>query len=68
NFNENAIKEKLEALLIELSLVPKQLYNMFRWALTGEKNSPPLFGTIEATGKEKSLARINKAIDMLKSQ
>jgi len=68
NFSEHAIKEKMESLLVELSLGPKQLYNMLRWALTGEKNSPPLFGTIEVTGKEESLARINKAIEMLKSQ
>jgi len=68
NFSEHAIKEKMESLLVELSLGPKQLYNMLRWALTGEKNSPPLFGTIEVTGKEESLARINKDIEMLKSQ
>jgi len=67
NFNENNIKEKLESLLTELSLGPKQLYNMLRWALTGEKNSPPLFGTIEVTGKDKSIERINKAIEILRS-
>ncbi|HPZ07962.1 MAG TPA: glutamate--tRNA ligase [Candidatus Eremiobacteraeota bacterium] len=65
NFQETSIKETLEALLFELGLVPKQLYNMLRWAVTGEKNSPPLYGTIEVIGKTRTLERIEKAIELL---
>ena len=34
-------------------------------AVCGRKNAPPLFGTLEALGKERCLHRIEKAIQKL---
>ncbi len=67
DFTEKAIQEKLEWLLNELGQNPKQLYSMMRWAVTGSKSSPPIYGSIEVVGKEKTLERVKKAIDALKS-
>ena len=65
-FNEASIQEKMEGLLEKLGQTPKQLYAMMRWSITGSKASPPIFGSIEVTGKEKTLERIKKAIEILK--
>jgi len=67
DFTEKAIQEKLEWLLNELGQNPKQLYSMMRWAVTGSKSSPPIYGSIEVVGKEKTLERVKKSIDVLKS-
>ena len=44
-----------------------QLFQPIRVAVCGRKTAPPLFGTLEALGKETSLARIAQAIEKLKS-
>jgi len=36
-----------------------------RVAITGERVSPPLFGSLRLLGSEKSLARVDKALEML---
>lgn len=67
DFTEPSIQAKMEGLLTELNQNPKQLYSMMRWAVTGSKASPPIFGSIEVVGKEKTLERVKKAIEDLKS-
>jgi len=42
-----------------------QVFGILRVAITGQKVSPPLFESIAIIGKEKSLARLKKAIEML---
>jgi glutamyl-tRNA synthetase len=42
-----------------------QVFGILRVAVTGQKVSPPLFETMEIIGKEKVLARIQKAIKLL---
>ena len=39
-------------------------YQPSRWDC-GRKNAPPLFETLEVLGKEKTLARIEQAINVL---
>jgi glutamyl-tRNA synthetase len=43
-----------------------QVFGILRIAVTGQKVSPPLFESMEIIGKETVLARIQKAIELLK--
>ncbi len=42
-----------------------QVFGILRVAVTGQKVSPPLFESMEIIGREKCLARIKNAMDML---
>ena len=42
-----------------------QVFGILRVAVTGQKVSPPLFESMEIIGREKCLARLQKAIEML---
>jgi len=44
----------------------KDLFMTLRVALTGRIISPPLFETMEVLGREKTLSRLQKAVDLLK--
>jgi glutamyl-tRNA synthetase len=51
---------------VELSgLSANQVFGILRAAITGQKVSPPLFESIQLIGKEKSLERLKKAIEIL---
>jgi glutamyl-tRNA synthetase len=43
------------------------MFQPIRVAVCGRKNAPPLFGTLEALGRETTLARIELAVEKLKS-
>jgi glutamyl-tRNA synthetase len=40
------------------------MFQPLRVAVCGRKNAPPLFETLEVLGKEKTLERIDQAIDL----
>lgn len=44
---------------------PNQVFGILRVAVTGQKVSPPLFESMEIIGREKVLARLQKAIELL---
>jgi len=44
-----------------------QVFGIMRMAITGQKVSPPLFESMEIIGREKVLARLQKALELLKS-
>lgn len=46
-------------------LSANQVFGIVRVAVTGQKVSPPLFESMEIIGKEKVLARLQKAIEIL---
>lgn len=53
--------------LKEKSLKPKDVFMPVRIAITGTKESPPLFETVEVLGKEIVRRRMRLAIDFLKT-
>ena len=59
------LEGKFRVLADSLDLKAGQLFFPIRIALTGRKESPPLFHTMEALGKEKSIERIDKAIKII---
>ncbi|HJZ47134.1 MAG TPA: glutamate--tRNA ligase [Roseiflexaceae bacterium] len=64
-WTEGQLEETLRALAEELELKPGQLFGAIRVAVTGRTIAPPLFETLAALGKDRSLARIAAARDAL---
>ncbi|MFZ5908571.1 MAG: glutamate--tRNA ligase [Chloroflexota bacterium] len=60
-----AAEPPLRELVDRLSLKPGQVFGILRVAITGQMISPPLFESMEVIGREKVLARIQRAIDLL---
>ena len=56
----------LRAYVEESGLNANQVFGILRVATTGQKVSPPLFESMEIIGREKCLARIQNAIEILK--
>ena len=57
------IEEALRASLVEgLGLKPRHAFGPVRVAVTGRKISPPLFESLELLGRDRSLARLNGAL------
>ena len=65
NFNSLTMESQMRELAEELNLKPGQLFEVLRMAVIGQKVSPPLFESIEIIGKEKTLERIQNAINLL---
>ena len=67
DFSPEGIEPVLRGLVDEMGLKTGQVFGVVRSAATGKKVSPPLFGTLSAIGKEETLERIEKAIQILKN-
>ncbi len=61
-FTADAIEAALRAAADELGLKPRQAFQPIRIAVTGSKISPGLFESIELLGREKTLARLSRAV------
>ena len=58
------IEAALRAALVDgLGVKPKHAFGPVRIAVTGRKVSPPLFESIELLGRERTLARLQAAVD-----
>lgn len=64
-WDEESIEGALRALVDELRLKTGQLFSAIRVATTGRTVAPPLFATLAALGKARSLARIRAAVALL---
>ncbi|MBX4188823.1 glutamate--tRNA ligase [Candidatus Saccharibacteria bacterium] len=67
DFTEKDLADRLNGLLDKLVTKPGILFAAVRIAVTGAPASPQLFGTLATLGKEKSLARLDKALSVLKN-
>ena len=66
-FTHDSLEAALRDAAKGLGIKAGQMFLPIRVAVCGRKTAPPLFGTLEALGKETSLARIARAIEKLKS-
>jgi len=64
-FTHDALEAALRDAAKQIGMKTGQLFQPIRVAVCGRKNAPPLFGTLEALGKQTSLARIGQAIEKL---
>jgi glutamyl-tRNA synthetase len=65
-FDHAAMEGVLRPLADQLGLKPGPMFTPIRVAVTGQTVSPPLFETMELIGRDVSLQRIDRAIDLLK--
>jgi glutamyl-tRNA synthetase len=63
-FKHDPLDQSLRAAAQELGIKAGQMFQPIRVAVCGRKNAPPLFETLEVLGKDRSLARIESAIQM----
>lgn len=59
------LEEQMRLLMTELALKPAQLFGTVRVAVSGRKATPPLFQMMEVLGRERTLARIERALASL---
>jgi glutamyl-tRNA synthetase len=64
-WSEGQLEETLRALAEELGMKAGQLFGAIRVAITGRTVAPPLFETLAALGRDRSLARIAAAAQAL---
>lgn len=64
-FDAASLEQPMRDLAGELDLKVGQLFGIVRNTVTGKKVSPPLFGTIQAIGREKTLKRLEDAEEAL---
>jgi glutamyl-tRNA synthetase len=62
DFEEETLEKALRDLVEQLGLKTGQLFGIVRLAVTGKQVSPPLFGTLHVLGRERSLARMRRAL------
>ena len=60
-FEPEVMEPPMRALAGELGLKAGQLFGIVRWAVTGQKVAPPLFGSLAIMGREQVLARLDAA-------
>lgn len=65
HFNAESMEGPMRQLATDLGLKAGQLFTIVRNAVTGKKVSPPLFGSIEALGRTKTLKRLRTAEEIL---
>mgnify|MGYP001281356300 FL=1 len=66
-FDPEFLEKEFRDLAEKLELKAGQLFFPIRISLTGRKESPPLFDTMCAIGKENSINRLYSAISILKT-
>jgi len=62
-FTHEDLERTLRGAAQELGIKAGQMFQPIRVAVTGRKNSPPLFETLEVLGKDVTLARIEQGIE-----
>ncbi len=65
DFSVESLETALRSLVEELGWKTGHLFMSIRVAVTGSTATPPLFQTMAVLGKDKCLARIRRAIEML---
>jgi glutamyl-tRNA synthetase len=64
-FQVGAIEPAMRALAEQLGLKVGQLLGVVRVAITGKTVAPPLFETLTILGRERSVARLDRGIELL---
>lgn len=63
-FTAPAIEEALREAAAELGLKPRDAFQPVRLAITASKVSPPLFESMEIVGRDRCLARLDRAVEL----
>jgi glutamyl-tRNA synthetase len=63
-WSAQSIEARLKALCEELGEKPRQVFMPIRVAVTGSRVSPGLYESLELLGREASLARLHRAVEL----
>jgi glutamyl-tRNA synthetase len=66
-FEPEAIESPMRSLANTLGVKAGSLFGIVRWAITGKKVAPPLFGSLAALGRDRALSRLATAESALAS-
>lgn len=66
DFSVKNLEEILNGLLVTLDTKPGILFNIIRISISGSPASPALFDTLSVIGKQRSLDRIERTLQLLK--
>ena len=58
-FDAESLEPPLRALAQDLGVKAGSLFGILRWAVTGKKVAPPLFGSLAALGRGRTLSRLD---------
>jgi glutamyl-tRNA synthetase len=61
-FDAGAVEASLRALVDELAVKPKEVFQPLRVAISGSTISPGIFESVAALGREEALDRIDAAL------
>ena len=64
-FEAESLEQQFRALCEELELKPRQLFGALRVSLTARRVAPPLFDTMVAIGRDRSVDRVRRAAGLL---
>jgi glutamyl-tRNA synthetase len=64
-FTHDPLDQALRSAAAALGIKAGQMFQPIRVAVCGRKNAPPLFETLAALGRETTVRRIEKAVEML---
>ncbi|MBI4305794.1 MAG: glutamate--tRNA ligase [Chloroflexi bacterium] len=64
-FDHESLDRRFRALAEELGLKTGQLFGALRVAITGKVVAPPLFETMAILGRDRCVARVEKALDLM---
>jgi len=67
DFTHQELEQTLRAAAQQMNIKAGQMFQPIRVAVTGRKNSPPLFEALEVLGQHVTLARLEQAVQMLDS-
>jgi glutamyl-tRNA synthetase len=67
DFSHDGLEAALRSAAGGLGIKAGQMFEPIRVAVCGRKTAPPLFGTLEALGRETCLTRIAQAVEELKT-
>jgi glutamyl-tRNA synthetase len=67
-FAHDALEQTLRTSSQELGIKAGQMFQPIRVAVCGRKNAPPLFETLAVLGRDKTLSRIDYAIQNLQKK
>ena len=67
SWDQDALEEMSRSLADELDVGAGKLFQPLRLALTGSSASPGIFDVLVLLGRERSLGRIEKAVNILRS-
>jgi glutamyl-tRNA synthetase len=61
-FKHDPLDQALRGAATELGIKAGQMFQPIRVAVCGRKNAPPLFETLEVLGRDRTLARVDQAV------